>query len=177
MNPNPHFERRYALFLSFDSVAKPGHLPVNRHGRPNRSLRGVLQCDGGSKKSHNPVTGHLVDRALIVVDLVNEDLVNLVHHLIGFLSAESLRETGKSLHVAEHHRDQLTLTLYSVLLGQDLLGEIFGKVSLNFYQLLIKGEFFGSWLGREAEVKATFTTKFVPGKAFRAAVRADLGKL
>ncbi len=66
------------------------------------------------------------------MDLVNEELVDLVHNGVGFLGPNLFRECGKLLHVTEEHRDLLTLPLNLSPLGQDFLGQSLGKVPLNF---------------------------------------------
>ncbi len=71
------------------------------------------------------------------MDLVNEDLVDLVHDRVCFLRAKPFRKCGKSLHVTEEHRNLLTLTLDSIPLGQDFLSNAFGEVALNLCQFLI----------------------------------------
>ncbi len=38
-----------------------------------------------TKKSHDPISGKLVDRALIPVDLIHQDLETTVHDLVDFL--------------------------------------------------------------------------------------------
>ena len=72
-------------------VAEPGHLPVDGQGRADGPLGSVLQGDGGAEQGHDPVAGHLVDRALVVVDLVDEELVDLVHDPVGLFGPESAR--------------------------------------------------------------------------------------
>ncbi len=65
------------------------------------------------------------------MNLVNKDLVDLVHNVVGFLRAECFTETYKPLHIAEHDCDLLALTLDPILLGQDLLSEALGEITLN----------------------------------------------
>jgi hypothetical protein len=101
---------------------------------------------------------------------VNEDLVDLVHDFIGFLGTDFFREIGEPLHVAEHDRDLLAFTLDPVSFGQDLLGEAFGKVPLNFVYLVIKGDFFWGWGGGRREVVSAFVTKFGPRSVGRSAI-------
>ncbi len=71
------------------------------------------------------------------MDLVNEELVDLVHDRICLFRAEPLGKCGKPLHVAEEHRDLLTLTFNLSPLSQDFLSEALGKVPLNLCQFLV----------------------------------------
>ncbi len=71
------------------------------------------------------------------MDLVNKDLVDLVHDGVCFLRAKPFRKCGKPLHVTEDHRDLLALTFNLSPLGQDFLSEALGKVPLNLRQLFI----------------------------------------
>ena len=123
---------------------------MNRQCGSDRPLRSVFQCNGCSKKRHNTVTGHLIDRALIVVNLVNEDLVDLVHDGVSLFRAESLHKRRKALHVAEHHCDLLAFAFYLVSLAQDFLCQALGKITLNFVYLLIKRQVFGGWLSGDS---------------------------
>ena len=45
----------------------------------------VLVGHGGAEQGHDPVSGELVDRTFIPVDLVHQDLEAAVHDLMGFL--------------------------------------------------------------------------------------------
>jgi hypothetical protein len=66
----------------------------------------------------------------------------------------------KPLHVAEHHRDLLSLTFDLVSLGKDLFGKALGEITLNFVDFLIKREvFWGSFCGK-AKIVAAFSTEF-----------------
>ena len=111
------------------------------------------------------------------MDLVNENLVDLVHDAIGFLRAKLLHKRRKTLHVAEHDRDLLAFALDFTSLGQDFVSQALGKISLNFVYFLIKGEVFGNWFGRDGQVVAALTAEFVPRKVFRFALRTDQKKL
>ena len=84
------------------------------------------------------LTGHLVDRALVVVHLVNEEFINLVHDRKGLFRTEFFGERRKSLHVAEHHRDLLAFPLDFIPLRSNLLSKAFGKVALDFVYFLVK---------------------------------------
>jgi hypothetical protein len=48
------------------------------------------------------------------VDLVDEDLVDLIHQSIHILGAEFISKGREALHVTEHHRDLSLLPFYLV---------------------------------------------------------------
>ena len=99
--------------------------------RADGPLRGVLQGDGRPEEPHDPVAGHLVDGPFEVMNLVDEDLEDPVHKAVRLFGAELLGERCIPGQVAEQHRDLSTLTLDPVPLGQDLLGQTCGEVTLQ----------------------------------------------
>lgn len=66
------------------------------------------------------------------MDLMNQNLIHLIHDAIGFFRTKFFSEGSKSLHIAEHDGDLLALAFDPISLGQDFLGEPFGKVTLDF---------------------------------------------
>ena len=144
MDSDPHLDgREVSRSPVFTLLIEPCHLPVDGHGGPDGSLGGIFQGDGGAEQGHDPVAGHLVDRAFVVMDLMDEDLVDLVHQGIDRLRAEFLGQGREALHVAEHDRDLLAFPFDLVPLGEDLLGDAGGQVLLDLGDLLVKGEVFG----------------------------------
>ena len=89
---------------------------MNGVGGANRSLGRFFEGDRGTEQRHDPVSGHLVDRALVVVDFVNQNFVNLIHNRVGVFDTQHLRQRSKALHVAEHHRHLLALAFDSIFL-------------------------------------------------------------
>jgi len=55
------------------------------------SLGGIFQGNRGAEQGHDP-SRSFVHRAFIVMDLVDQDLVDLVHHHIHRLGASFWRE-------------------------------------------------------------------------------------
>jgi hypothetical protein len=104
---------------------------VCRQSGADRSLRGIFECNGSAKKGHDPITGQLIDRASVVEDLVDEDLIDLIHDSVSLLRAELFGERGKALHIGEQNGDLFALTLNLSLLSEDLLGESSRKVALD----------------------------------------------
>ncbi len=64
------------------------------------------------EQGHDSISGHLIDRPLVIMDLVDENLVDFVHHGIDFFRAQFLRQGGKALHVTKHHGDLLVFSFY-----------------------------------------------------------------
>ena len=88
------------------------------------------------------------------MDLMDENLVDLIHHAVHFFGAKFISKGCKSFHVAEHDGDLFSFTFDLVPLGEYLLGDASGKVFLNLLNLLIKGEFFAGGFGGKCEVVA-----------------------
>ncbi|MGD8229233.1 MAG: hypothetical protein PVI20_15765 [Desulfobacteraceae bacterium] len=66
------------------------------------------------------------------MNLVDEDLIDLVHDVISLFRTKSLSKLGKPLHVTEHHSDLLALTLDFISLGEDFLSKPLREITLNF---------------------------------------------
>ena len=66
--------------------------------------------------------GSFVNCPFVIMDFVYENFVDLIHYGIHFFGTELFSKAGKSLHIAEHHRDLLAFTFYLISLCQDLLG-------------------------------------------------------
>jgi hypothetical protein len=94
------------------------------------------------------------------MDLVDEDLIYLVHHRIHRLRAEFFRQGREALHVAEHHRDLALLPFDLVPLGEDLFDDAGREVLLDLGDLFVEGELFGNGRGWLGQVVAAVTTKF-----------------
>ena len=56
--------------LLSELVVELGHLPVNRQGGSDCPLRCVLQGDRSPEQGHDPVPGHLVDRAFVLMNSI-----------------------------------------------------------------------------------------------------------
>jgi hypothetical protein len=77
---------------------------------------------GATNKAMMSITGHLIYRAFIVMDIVDEDLIDFIHHCINRLGTKFLGQGRKTFHVTEHHLYLALFSLDSVSLGKDLLG-------------------------------------------------------
>ena len=106
--------------------------------------------------------------------LVDQDLVDLVHHRIHRLGAEFLGEGREALHVAEQDRDLPLLALDFVPLGEDLLGDAGRQVPLDLGDLFVEGELFGNGRGWLGQVVAAVSAELELGRIGIIALRTDL---
>ena len=85
-----------------------------------------------TEEGHDAVAGELVDGALILVDLIHEDLEAAVHDLVDFFGVELLRDACEVCHVGEEDGDELALPFQGGAGGEDLVGEVLGGVGVRF---------------------------------------------
>src|SRR5262249_25885592 len=104
---------------------------LDRERRAQRALSVVLVSDRRTEKRHHAIAEELVDRALVTVNRIQDDLEGAVHDPVDVLGIELLRHRRESRHVREHHGDDLPLALAGAFGGEDLLGEVFGWVGLR----------------------------------------------
>jgi len=93
------------------------------------ALGRILQGDREAEERHDPIAGELVDRALVLLNLVDQELVDLVHDEVGLFRPQPLGHGGVPHHVAEEHRHLAELAFDPVSLGEDFLGEALGEVA------------------------------------------------
>jgi hypothetical protein len=87
------------------------------------------------RERHDPVAHHLVDRALVVMDRLHHTLDHWVEELAGFLRVAVGEQLHRTLEVGEENRDLLALTLEDSLGGEDLFGEMLGRVRIGRWEL------------------------------------------
>ena len=88
----------------------------------------VLVGNGGAKQGHNAIAEHLVDGALEAVHGVHHALDRRIEELLGGFGIEVPDEFRRVLEVGKEHRDLLAFAFQGTAGGQDLLGEIGGRV-------------------------------------------------
>jgi hypothetical protein len=91
----------------------------------------VLVSDGRAEERHDSVTHHLVDGALVAMHGLHhafQDGVKDLARLLGITVPEHLH---RALEVGEQDSDLLALTFEGGLGGEDLLGEVLGRVDLR----------------------------------------------
>ena len=71
--------------------------------------RMVLMGEGCAEEGHDAVAGELVDRPLVLVDLIHEDLEAAIHDPVDLLGVELLGEGGEVRHVGKEDGDELAL--------------------------------------------------------------------
>ena len=64
-------------------------------------LNMVFVGDGSSEKSHNAITGELINGSLIPMDFIHQNPKAAVHDLVNFLRIELLRYCSKIGHISE----------------------------------------------------------------------------
>ena len=113
----------------------------------------VLMRHRRTKQGHHPIARKLIDRPLVPMNLVHQDLEAPVHDLMDFLGVELLRHGGVIGDVGEEDGYQLAFALDGASGREDLIGEILGRVGLGLG--VVDGKGF-SWLPK---VVAAFVTE------------------
>jgi hypothetical protein len=129
VEPDPDLHDHAVSAASFLRVSL--HLLLH----PQRGIAGphrvILVRQRRPKEPHDPVTHHLVHRALVAVDGVHHVLDDRVEQLPGFLRVTFGEQLHRALEVGEEDGDLLALTFERALGGQDLLGEVLRGVGLR----------------------------------------------
>jgi hypothetical protein len=114
--------------FALDFAAVPGDLVAELKRRIAGALGVVLVGDGGAEERHDPVARVLIDGALEAMDAVGEDCEEAIHDLVPGLGIQVLAQLHGARHVREEHRHLLPLSHECGARGQDLLGEVAGRV-------------------------------------------------
>ena len=91
----------------------------------------VLVGERGAEERHDPVAHHLVDRALVAVDGLHHAFEHGVEQLARLLGIAVGEQLHRALEVGEEHGDLLALAFEGRLRGEDLLGEVLGRVGFG----------------------------------------------
>src|SRR3989442_1395254 len=86
--------------------------------------RMVLMSDGRPEERHNPITHHLVDRALVAVDRLHHEFEHRVQDLARLLGVPVGEQLHGALYVGEEHGDLLALAFQGGPGGEDVLGQV-----------------------------------------------------
>ena len=84
-----------------DPVTELGHLLLDGQGCANRPLGGVFQSDRSPEKGHDAVAAELLDRPLVLVDLLRQEAKDLVDQGEGLLVPQLLGQGRGPLQVTE----------------------------------------------------------------------------
>ena len=106
-----------------------GHRPLHTEGCITRAHGMILVGERRAEQRHDPVAHDLVDRALVAVDRLHHVLEDGVEELPGLLGIAVGQQLHRALEVGEEHRHLLALALERALGGEDLLGEVLGRVA------------------------------------------------
>ena len=131
------------------------------------SLSVVLVGEGCAEEGHNPVTGELVDRPLVLVDLIHENTKAAVHDAVDLFRVELLGEGGEVRDVGEEDGDELALTLHGASRGENLVREKLGRVGVGLREVGRRGGF------RGRQRLAAFSAEFELRRIGKVALRAD----
>ena len=89
----------------------------------------VLVGQRRAEERHDPVAHDLVDGALVAVDGLHHPLEDRVEELPRLLGVAVGQQLHRALQVGEEDRDLLALAFQGGLGGEDLLGEVLGRVA------------------------------------------------
>ncbi len=111
----------------------PERLQLLLHGQggPQGAMRVVLVRQRRPEERHDTVAQELVDRALVLVDAVEDDLEGAIHDRVNVLGVQPLGHRGEARHVGEQHGDLLALPLDGAARREDLLGQMRGRVGVR----------------------------------------------
>jgi hypothetical protein len=107
------------------------HGALEPQSRMHRPPWAVLMGDRRPEQGHDAIAGVLVDRALEPVHLGGDPLEAAVDNLVHDLRIELLGERGEVRHVGEQHGDLAALPFEGAAGGEDLLGQMPGRVALD----------------------------------------------
>jgi hypothetical protein len=91
----------------------------------------ILVGEGSPKQGHDPVAHDLIDRPLEAVDGLHHAFEHRVEELARLLRVAIGEQLHRALEVGKEHGDLLALALERCLRGQNLLGEVLGRVDLG----------------------------------------------
>ena len=92
----------------------------------------ILVSHRGTEEGHDPIARELIDCALVLVDLVHQDLEAPIHDLVDFLGVEFLGDGGVIRHVGEEDGYELSFALDGTAGREDFIGKVFWSVGLRY---------------------------------------------
>ena len=132
----------------------------------------VLVGQRRAEQRHDPVAHHLVHGALVAVDGLHHALEDRVEELARLLGIAVGQQLHRALEVGEEHGDLLALAFQRGLRGQDLLGEVLGRVGLGRGEarLAAGGPASTGWAhsGQNFAGRGSWVPQFAQGAAARA---------
>ena len=113
------------------ALGVPLHRLLHPQRRVARAHGVVLVGERRAEQRHDPVAHDLVDGALVAVDGLHHVLEHRVEELARLLGIAVGEQLHRALEVGEEDGDLLALALQGRLGGEDLLGEVLGRVGLR----------------------------------------------
>jgi len=164
VEPHADVHRRAAGAL--DLLRVEGDPPLHSQRRIAGANRMVLVPDRRAEERHDPVAHDLVHRPLVPMDGFHHPFNDPVEDLPGLLGVAVGEQLHRPLQVREQHRDLLALAFEGALGGEDLLGEMLGRVGLGRAELQLSRK-------RGLEWPAALLAELVAAQVRGAAVRAE----
>ena len=91
----------------------------------------VLMGQRRTKQSHNAIAGKLVDRSLVFVNFIHQDLEASVHDLVDFFRVKLLRHGSVIGHICKKNSDEFTFSFNGASGCEDFISQEFGGVGLR----------------------------------------------
>ena len=118
----------------------------------------------GAEEGHDAVAQHLVHRALVAVHGVHHEVQGRVEELLGLFRVEVRDQLGGAFEVGKQHRDLLALAFQGAAGGENLLGEIGGRVRQRWR---VPGHVAGVWGWRRVPRPDQHLPRLIPGELLR----------
>jgi hypothetical protein len=91
----------------------------------------ILVSERRSEERHDPIAHHLVHGALVPMHGVHHSLEHGIQDPAGLLGIAVGEQLHRALQIGEEDGDLLPLALEGTLGGEDLLGEVLGRIGLR----------------------------------------------
>ena len=133
-NPNPDRDTESAERLFRVTL----HQLLHAQGGVTGPHGMVLVGDGRPEQRHDPVAHHLVHGSLVAVDSRHHALEHRVEELARLLGIAVGQELHRALEVRKQHRHLLALAFQRASRGEDLLGQVLGRVNMRDMELRVR---------------------------------------
>ena len=99
----------------------------------------VLVGDGCPEQCHDPVAHHLIHGPLVAVNRLHHALEHRVEEFARLLGIAVGQELHRALEVREQHGHLLALAFQRASRGEDLLGQVLGRVDMRGMEFRVRG--------------------------------------
>src|SRR5262245_9784054 len=115
--------------LNFVCISRDGLLHSERRITSAHGM--IFVGDRRAEESHNPIAHNPVYGAFVAVDCLDHALEYRVEELLRVLRVAVSKRLHRTLDIREQHGDLLSLTLEGCPGGENLVGEMLGRVILG----------------------------------------------